>query len=56
MQHEEFEEFCDEKNMSKAVQDAFLRFLQLKYPNGIPAKINLDLAWRQYLAEATSKI
>lgn len=48
---DKFDEFCESKNMSKNLKEAFRLFLEKKYPNGIPASIVLEREWQSYLRD-----
>ena len=50
-----FVKFCAKRQATQTVREAFYHFLTDKYPEGIPADVNLSLEWSAFYIEATSK-
>lgn len=55
MKARDFLDFCSGRSLAPEVRDAFLIFLQSKYPDGIPDYVNLSKEYAEFYRESTSR-
>jgi hypothetical protein len=56
MDHNKFKKFCKDKRISSELAIAFFHYLKAKYEENIPSRLNLELEYRQFVKEATSRL